>query len=227
MSCGSAGLPNCACHLSATQVWGLPLIWERMKSSTRVWCQSNQPMGLHASLGRFRRSASESPWSAGRTKVCVLKVTTFATTVCTSILMLLSPCSCYLELGGCFPCLSANNAFHVPLCVLSLAMDEDERHLFPLARPATHCSRLRLGRLSFGRVDKGCELAAHEGRILLWDPVARVGHQLHADGPGHHRLDTGEQLGLLGFGIAGLGRQATRARRLVHVQHWQRQLVGC
>src|SRR5262249_34962596 len=133
MSCGSAGLPNCACHLSATQVWGLPLMWERMKSSTRVWCQSNQPMGLHASLGRFRRSASESPWSAGRTKVCVLKVSTFATTVCTSILMLLSPCSCYLELRGCFSCLSANNAFHVPLCVLSLAMAEDERHVFPLA----------------------------------------------------------------------------------------------
>src|SRR5262245_28647213 len=103
MSCRSAGLPNCACHVSATQVWGLLLMWERMKSSTRVWCQSIQPMGLHASLGRFRRSASESPRSAGCTKVFVLKVSTFATTVCTSILMLLSPCSCYLELGGVFP----------------------------------------------------------------------------------------------------------------------------
>src|SRR5262244_66929 len=49
-------------------------------------------MGLQASLGRFRRSASESPSSAGRTNVFVLKVSTCATTVGTSILILLSPC---------------------------------------------------------------------------------------------------------------------------------------
>src|SRR5215510_12330855 len=66
-------------------------MWERMASSTRVWCQRSQPIGLHCSLGRFTRSASESPWRAGCTKVFVLKVRVFATTVCTSILIL-PPC---------------------------------------------------------------------------------------------------------------------------------------
>src|SRR5262249_54776262 len=56
-SCGSAGMPNFSCHCPATQAWGLPLMCESMTSSTRVWCQRSQPMGLHCSLGRFTRSA--------------------------------------------------------------------------------------------------------------------------------------------------------------------------
>src|SRR5215510_12076152 len=98
-----------------------------MTSSTRVWCQSNQPMGLHASLGRFRRSASESPWSAGCTKVFILKVSVCATTVCTSILILLSPCNCCLELGGATRCAWARGqppggALHLPIRALSLVV---------------------------------------------------------------------------------------------------------
>src|SRR5215467_839377 len=84
-------MPNFSCHLPSIQACGRPPTLDRMASSTRVWCQSNQPMGLHWSLGLFKRSASESPCRAGFTKVFVFAVRALATTVCKSMLLSFRP----------------------------------------------------------------------------------------------------------------------------------------
>src|SRR5262249_41037983 len=82
---GSAGMPNCSCHLSSIQACGRPLTVDRMASSTRGACQSNQPIGVHWALGGVTRAASGSPCRAGFTNVFVFAVRTLATTVCNSM----------------------------------------------------------------------------------------------------------------------------------------------
>src|SRR4030095_275794 len=86
---GSAGMSNFWCQPPSIHTCGLPLILAIIPSSTRVACHSVQPMGLHGSVGRLARSASESPLRAPLMKLFRSIFSAWLTTAVASIWFLL------------------------------------------------------------------------------------------------------------------------------------------